>query len=154
MRRRRRLPSILLNAAAFRDELRRLMMLLEDVPEPGRGEIRAELRRIDLRSPECWLGAALTVVPALAAFWLLPPGAVRAFHSQVPVVFALVGAAALGVAGVLPGVGLLRRASARNLRQILRRRGICVECGYDLRATPDRCPECGTVPPPAPPPAA
>lgn len=41
-------------------------------------------------------------------------------------------------------------AQWRKQRQMARDTGCCLHCGYDLRATPNRCPECGRVPAKAP----
>ena len=51
---------------------------------------------------------------------------------------------------LLPGGRLVWRAAQSADRALARRRraraGPCPKCGYDLRATPERCPECGNVP--------
>jgi hypothetical protein len=45
-----------------------------------------------------------------------------------------------GLAWTVPAILRSRRAARR------RAAGLCAVCAYDLRASPDRCPECGALP--------
>jgi hypothetical protein len=40
---------------------------------------------------------------------------------------------------------LLMRVQSIRLREARVRKGQCQSCGYDLRASPERCPECGAM---------
>ena len=49
--------------------------------------------------------------------------------------------------GCVTAVGAVARSMRREGRRLMgydtEIHGICPACGYDMRATPDRCPECG-----------
>jgi hypothetical protein len=64
-----------------------------------------------------------------------PPYAVAAYTLWLPHWFAAL------LLSVLPA----RLVMARHARGDRERRGLCRACGYDLRHTPQRCPECGAV---------
>ena len=59
---------------------------------------------------------------------------------DVPVHLLVLCSAVLPIMSLQKVWNYLRRARAA------RRAGLCPSCGYDLRATPGQCPECGTTP--------
>ena len=87
-----------------------------------------------LKSPQSrgLLFQIIGIIAAALMLWVVIAAILSFFNAWV-VVFLT---AALG--GVV-----LYREWFRRRREGRIARGCCAECGYDLRATPDRCPECG-----------
>jgi hypothetical protein len=71
--------------------------------------------------------------------------------SAMPYTIVVVPHYSIAVPGLLCAVVLATREASRRRAARRAGAGLCPACGYDLRATPDRCPECGTAiaPPPA-----
>ena len=53
--------------------------------------------------------------------------------------------ALVAVTGLLPGARLAAHLVRQHTRRRSVRTGLCPACGYDLRASPEQCPECGAT---------
>jgi hypothetical protein len=112
-------------------------------PDPGEPGIRSHLRVPGLS----WLisnGGRTTTPVGIPPSLLPPPGSTFTFFPsiKVNVSYWLL----MTLAAILPALRLVAWRRARRRRGS----GCCAACGYDLRASKDRCPECGTMIQPAP----
>jgi hypothetical protein len=102
------------------------------------GLVRATIAAADANDTD-YLGVRLLAVPGVRVY------SVDTREPWTFQVFARLWVVALATA-VLPARRLAGWLIGHRRRRRRRAAKRCPLCGYDLRATPDRCPECGAVP--------
>ena len=98
--------------------------------------LRTALARVEAPGGDLAVSAvfALLWLTILTGAWMVPN------ETPVPVRLGLTAWWSL-LCGCFVVTGCARHREAIGRRR--RRNGLCAACGYDLRATPGRCPECG-----------
>ena len=111
------------------------------------GGLRVELRpEGEPESPTTYneVAAFFPCAPLIDASQL--PAVRDAWHRRIDVRVASVSHwQATGIELLMPAVWCVAALRRNRRRALLRRQGRCRRCGYDLRATRDRCPECGAA---------
>ena len=116
----------------------------EDEPCPASEALNFAKHEV-MKTWRSWLMLLALAVLYMTATMLA--GRIMTQYFGSPDLVRFVARASCGVVVSLAAWRLFRDRTRRHLRERLVQLGvpICIPCGYDLRGSTDRCPECGTT---------